>query len=382
MTGRSKKRIPGLWLAAVCAWCAGGGLFFAAPELSSADVSKSAPDLVGLAKKLKPIVVNISTVQPAAWGVGRPEQGEPQGDVWGRLFGSRRDPTPSRKSLGSGFIIERDGTILTNYHVVANAEKILVRLMDGSELTARLVGKDSKTDIAVIKVDGRANLAAAALGDSDKLEAGEWVMAIGNPVGLDSTVTSGIVSAKGRHLGASAYDDFIQTDASINPGNSGGPLINMRGEIVGVNAAILSGSGGNVGIGFATPINLVKELLPQLKQKGSVSRGALGMAVQPGKPALAETFGLEQRRGALGSSVLKGGPAEKAGIKVGDVVTAYDGKEIKDADDLPIMGGRTPVGKTLNVKVVRERKEMTLPVVIGELKDDKEPRPGGRNSTG
>ena len=185
-----------------------------------------------------------------------------------------------QKGLGSGFIIDRDGTIVTNYHVVDDAEKIVVTLSDGRSFDGKVLGKDQKTDVAVIKISAPQDLPTAPLGDSDRLEVGEWVMAIGNPFGLDHTVTSGIVSAKGRHIGAGPYDDFIQTDASINPGNSGGPLINLRGEVVGINTAIFSGTGGNIGIGFAIPTNLVKELLPQLKDKGKVVRGFVGVTIQ------------------------------------------------------------------------------------------------------
>ncbi|HEY2986826.1 MAG TPA: Do family serine endopeptidase [Candidatus Binatia bacterium] len=343
-------------------------------------------DFVSLSKKLKPVVVNISATQSGrrAQERQRPSESEdPFSDLWGGLFGNQPRGRASRQtSLGSGFILERDGTILTNNHVVENAEKIVVKLVDGRELPARIVGTDPKTDIAVIKIDPKTPLPTAPLGDSDKLEVGEWVVAIGNPFGLDNTVTSGIVSATGRHIGASAYDDFIQTDASINPGNSGGPLINMRGEVVGINAAIVSGSGGNVGIGFATPINLVKELLPQLKQKGTVTRGALGVSVQRVTPAIADTLGLNKARGALVANVSKGGPADRAGVKVGDVLTEYNGKEIKDADDLPLMVARTPVDKRVTVKVLREKKAKAFEVTIGELKDDKSPRSRSRNSIG
>lgn len=210
----------------------------------------------------------------------------------------------------------------------------------------------------------------APLGDSDRLEVGEWVMAIGNPFGLDSTITAGIVSAKGRHIGAGPYDDFIQTDASINPGNSGGPLINLHGEVVGINSAIFSRSGGNIGIGFAIPINLVKELLPQLKGKGKITRGYLGVLIQKVTPDIAESLGLEKVRGALVANVSKDGPADRAGIKVGDVIVEFDGKEIKDSNELPIIVARTAVNKQVRLKVVRDKKQVTLTVAVGELKDE------------
>jgi serine protease Do len=210
----------------------------------------------------------------------------------------------------------------------------------------------------------------ASLGDSDRLEVGEWVVAIGNPFGLDSTVTSGIVSAKGRHIGQGPYDNFIQTDASINPGNSGGPLINLRGEVVGINTAIFSRTGGNMGIGFAIPVNLAKELLPQLRGKGRVTRGYLGVLIQKVTPEIAESLGMDKGHGALVANVSKDGPAEKAGVKVGDVIVDFDGKEVKDSGDLPIIVARTPVDKKVRMKVLRDKKEVTLAVSVGELKEE------------
>jgi serine protease Do len=233
-----------------------------------------------------------------------------------------------------------------------------------------VIGRDQKTDIAIIRIEGKPNLPAASLGDSDKLEVGEWVVAIGNPFGLDSTVTSGIVSAKGRHIGQGPYDNFIQTDASINPGNSGGPLINLRGEVIGINTAIFSRTGGNIGIGFAIPINLVKELLPQLRGKGKVTRGYLGVLIQKVTPEIAESLGMDKANGALVANVSKDGPADKAGVKVGDVIVEFDGKEVKDSGDLPILVARTSVDKKARLKVLRDKKEITLTVAVGELKDE------------
>jgi serine protease Do len=275
-----------------------------------------------------------------------------------------------QRSLGSGFIIDGDGSILTNNHVVENASKIVVKLSDDQEYEAKVIGRDQKTDIAIIRIDGKPNLPAASLGDSDKLEVGEWVVAIGNPFGLDSTVTSGIVSAKGRHIGQGPYDNFIQTDASINPGNSGGPLINLRGEVIGINTAIFSRTGGNIGIGFAIPINLVKELLPQLRCKGKVTRGYLGVLIQKVTPEIAESLGMDKASGALVANVSKDGPADKAGVKVGDVIVEFDGKEVKDSGDLPILVARTAVDKKARLKVLRDKKEVMLTVAVGELKDE------------
>src|SRR5258706_5652277 len=348
------------------------------------------PDFVQLAKKLTPIVVNVSTTQTAGnvQGPGGggpspfprgPRGGDPRGgdqdpfgDFWRKFFG---DPPRgggggfSSRSLGSGFIIDRDGSIMTNNHVVENAQKIMVKLSDGREFEAKVVGKDARTDIAIIKIDAKGDLPVAPLGDSDRLEVGEWVMAIGNPFGLDSTVTSGIVSAKGRHIGG-PYDNFIHTDASINPGNSGGPLINLRGEVVGINTAIFSQSGGNIGIGFATPINSAQEIVPQPTGKGKVTRGWLGVSIQNVTPDIASSLGLERSRGALVAEVLKEGPAERAGIKVGDVIVEFDGSEIKDSTDLPALVGRTKPGKQASVKVLRDKKEVSIPVTITELKEE------------
>jgi len=335
------------------------------------------PDFVPLARKMRPVVVNISTTQMSE-GRGPQEFGSPFGDedpfndFWRRFFGGPIPRGPQRqRSLGSGFIIDNDGSILTNNHVVENAQKIVVKLLgDEQEYEAKVIGSDSKTDIAVIKINAKTNLPAASFGDSDRLEVGEWVVAIGNPFGLDSTVTSGIVSAKGRHIGQGPYDNFIQTDASINPGNSGGPLINLKGEVVGINTAIFSRTGGNMGIGFAIPINLAKELLPQLRGKGKVTRGYLGVLIQKVTPEIAESLGMDKGYGALVANVSKDGPAEKAGVKVGDVIVEFDGKEVKDSGDLPLIVARTPVDKKVRMKVLRDKKEIVLPVAVGELKEE------------
>jgi serine protease Do len=338
-------------------------------------VVQGLPDFIALAKKMRPVVVNISTTQVSSeggQGFASPfGEEDPFGDFWRRFFGGPIPRGPQRqKSLGSGFIIDSDGSILTNNHVIENAQKIVVKLADEREFEAKVVGTDPKTDIAVVKINDRGSLPVAALGDSDRLEVGEWVMAIGNPFGLDNTITAGIVSAKGRHIGAGPYDDFIQTDASINPGNSGGPLINLRGEVVAINTAIFSRTGGNIGIGFAIPINLVKELLPQLKGKGKVTRGYLGVLIQKVTPDIAESLGLERARGALVANVSKDGPADRAGVKVGDVIVEFDGKEIKDSNELPIIVARTGVNKKAQLKVLRDKKEVVLSVAVGELKEE------------
>ncbi len=355
--------------------------------------TSNAPDFVMLAKKLQPLVVNISTMQasrqipqvPRGPGFGTPpdeqggpdeqrdppdEQRDPMEDFLRKHF-QQRGPSSAvpQRNLGSGFIIGSDGSILTNAHLIENAKKITVKLSDKREFEAKVLGKDQKTDIAVIKIDTKENLPKVQLGNSDRLEVGEWVMAVGNPFGLESSVTSGIVSAKGRHIGAGPYDDFIQTDASVNPGNSGGPLVNGRGEVVGINVAIVSQTGANVGIAFAMPINLVKELLPQLQTKGTVTRGWAGLAIQEVTPDIAQAFGLAKPGGALVAGIVKGGPAERGGIKVGDIVTEYDGRQVKDANEFPLMVARTPVNKDVHMKVFREKKEIAMTMTIGELKD-------------
>jgi serine protease Do len=334
--------------------------------------SKGFISFVPLVKKLNPVVVNISTTQISEEGQAPSDpfgENDQLNEFWKRFFGNPRGRS-RQQSLGSGLIIASDGYILTNDHVIDNAEKIVVKLSSGDrEYPAKIIGRDSKIDVALIKIDAK-NLPVAPFGDSDRLQVGEWVLAIGNPFGLDNTVTYGIVSAKERHIDEGDYDSFIQTDAKINPGNSGGPLISMRGEIVGINAAIYSESGGNIGIGFAIPINMVKDILPQLRTHGKVTRGWMGVMVQRVTPDLAESMGFATSRGALVSEVAKNGPAERAGIKVGDLITEYDGRAIKDANDLPILVARTAPQKQVQVKVLRDKKEFSISLPLGELKED------------
>ncbi len=343
------------------------------------------PDFATLAERLSPVVVNISTraqrkeeseaprfrgpgQQGPQWpfGEGDPHDGP---EPFERFFGPRQRQLPQR-SLGSGFVIDTEGYILTNNHVVENADEIVVRLDNEQELKATVVGKDPKTDMALLKIEGASGLTAVALGDSDTLRVGEWVMAIGNPFGLDHSVTSGIVSAKGRFIGAGNYDDYIQTDAAINPGNSGGPLINLRGEVVGINSAIFSRTGGNIGIGFAIPVNLAKELVPQLREKGKVTRGWLGVLIQKVTPEIAESLGLEQAKGALVADVVKSGPAAAAGVKVGDVIIEFDGHPVNESNELPMLVARTPLEKQVSLKILRDKQPMDLNVTIAELQDE------------
>jgi serine protease Do len=327
-------------------------------------------DIPQLFREVSPAVVNISTSQVVKFDRPRMRspfgQQDPFDEFYNNFFG-RMPKEQKRKSLGSGFIVSPDGYILTNNHVVEKADEVTVTLLDKEEFKAKVVGSDPKIDIALIKIDAKKKLTYVALGDSDRLDVGEWVVAIGNPFGLGHTVTAGIVSAKGRIIGSGPYDDFIQTDASINPGNSGGPLFNLKGEVVGINTAIIQ---GGQGIGFATPIQLAKSVLDQLKDKGKVTRGWLGVYIQPLTPETAENLGLSGRRGALVSDVTSGGPAEKAGIRSGDVIIGFNGKEIRDEHELPQAVAATKPGKSVEVRLLREGKEMVIPVTITEMKGE------------
>ncbi len=338
------------------------------------------PDFVELARDLKPYVVNINTTKTVS--PRRPMMPGPQSphrdffdEFFDRFFQGPQGAPRKERSLGSGFIITEDGYILTNDHVVSGADEIRVRLADGRSFLAEVKGLDPKLDIALLKIEAK-GLPVAALGDSTRLQVGEWVMAIGNPFGLEQTITVGIVSAKGRVIGAGPYDDFIQTDASINPGNSGGPLFNMKGEVVGINTAIIA---GGQGIGFATPIDAAKNILPQLKEFGRVTRGWLGVSVQEVSDSLAESFGLKEARGALISEVIKGSPAEKAGLRRGDIILSYNGQEIRNVTDLPRLTAATPVDQTVKIGIFRDGKTRDVQVKVGRLEDTpqqvKEPQP-------
>ena len=282
----------------------------------------------------------------------------------------------TQRGAGSGFVIRADGVVLTNNHVVENAKQITVTLGDGRELDARVMGRDPKTDLAVLKIDPAGALPTARLGDSDALAVGDWVVAIGNPFGLSNSVTAGIVSAKGRAIGAGPYDDFIQTDAPINPGNSGGPLLDQHGEVVGINTMIWSQSGGNVGIGFAIPINLAKTLVPELEEHGHVTRAWLGVTIQKLTPDLAQSLGVEAARGALVAGVAPGGPAAAAGIEPGDVITRYDAKGIDEQAGLPMLVASTVVGKRVAVEVVRDGTTRTVEVTVARQAGDEAPEEG------
>ncbi|MCK9294602.1 MAG: DegQ family serine endoprotease [Desulfobulbaceae bacterium] len=285
-----------------------------------------------------------------------------------------------RTSLGSGVLISADGYIITNNHVIDEADEINVRFANHEEYEAKIIGRDAKTDVALIKIDPKETLPFATFGDSEKLRVGDWVIAIGNPFGFEQTVTAGIVSGKGRTLGSGNYENFIQTDASINPGNSGGPLFNMDGQMVGINTAIYSRSGGNIGIGFAIPINMAKNVIEQLKTTGKVTRGWLGVMIQNVSQDLAKQFGLERPIGALVGEVSPGGPAEKAGILPGDIIVEYKGKEITQMNMLPAMVAQTPVGETVNVALFRNGKKKNVSVTVAKLEEDEATAETGQES--
>jgi serine protease Do len=332
---------------------------------SPAFAAQSAPEsFANVARIARPAVVNIFTTRI----VRAPgSTGDPAEDFFRRFFGEGLPERPQRQqSLGSGFIISADGYIVTNAHVVQQAEQIRVKLSNRDEYDAKLVGIDPKTDVALIKVKPRTELQAVRLGDSDALEVGDWVVAIGNPFGLAATVTAGIVSAKGRVIGAGPYDDFIQTDASINPGNSGGPLFNTQGEVVGINSAIYSRSGGSVGIGFAIPINIARHVADELREHGKVVRGWLGVSIQDMTPALAQSFGMDHPHGALVVDVDPDGPAGKAGIERGDAIIEYNGITIEESHQVPTLIAETAVGKRVDLKVLRDGREKTVSVTVAE----------------
>jgi serine protease Do len=322
-----------------------------------------------LVRKLNHLVVNISTKQVVK--VRQPSPfGDPQMDeFFYRFFGGAPQREQVRQSLGSGFIISADGYILTNNHVVDKAKDIRVALSDGRVLDARLVGRAAEIDVALIKVEA-ANLPTAILGDSDAIDVGDWVMAIGNPFGLSHTVTKGIVSAKGRVIGAGPYDNLIQTDAAINPGNSGGPLFNLQGDVIGINTLIMA-RGQN--LGFAVPVNMVKEILPSIKAKGRPDLGWLGVDAQPVTPEIAEALGMTEPLGAIVRSVAKGGPAAKAGLQRGDVIVELDGKKIMDPAELPRLIAFGHIGKTVTFTVLRQAKRIDVRAVIEAMPEQQAP---------
>jgi serine protease Do len=340
-------------------------------ESSAGSAAAGAVSFADLAEQLSPAVVSVRVERARALPQELPFEGFEEffGPQPGQPKSGKRAPRES--GAGSGFVISEDGFVVTNNHVVEGADKIVVIFEDGTELDGKLVGRDPKTDLALVKIEGK-KFSVAPLGDSDAARVGEWVMAIGNPLGLDHTVTVGILSAKGRRNispSDSRYDDFLQTDASINPGNSGGPLIDTNGRVIGINTAIVNPLRGQ-NIGFAIPINIAKALLPQLKDKGRVTRGWLGVQIQRVTPALAKSFGLEQARGALVSEVLPDSPAAKAKLQSGDIILEFAGKKLEDFDDLPRVVAATAPGAEVDVALLREGKQRKLEVKLEQMPDE------------
>ena len=365
----------------------GLALVFTPLDARSAINAERLPSLAGLAEKLSPSVVNISTEVE----VGKnPRSGIPgmPGDLWNEFFrrfyerpfgpgprgGLRPQPRQrQQQNLGSGFIVTGSGLIVTNNHVVENASKITVRFKDKRKRKAKIVGRDPQTDIALLQVETEPGdtFTSAKLGDSQKLRVGDWVLAIGNPFGLSHTITAGIVSAKGRVIGSGRFDNFIQTDASINPGNSGGPLFDLKGNVVGINTAIFSRGGGNIGIGFAIPVNMAKKLIPQLR-KGMVTRGFLGVSIQPVNKSLAKELGLKETRGALVSHLVEDGPAKKAGLKRGDVIISVDDEKIENPRELSLTAADLRPGAIAKIGVIREGEKRNIKVQVGKLPGPKQ----------
>jgi len=351
------------------------GITSPAPQAVAAGLTPET--FADIAQKYSPAVVNISTQKTFKGKTSRreffgpgpmPGPGEPFWDFFEKFFPEMpREYT--QRSLGTGFIIDPKGLVITNEHVVKNADKIKVKMagQDGKEYTATVKGRDPQTDIALLQIDAKETFPSLTLGDSDKIRVGDWVVAIGNPFGLGHTVTQGIISAKGRIIGAGRYDNFLQTDAAINPGNSGGPLLNLEGEVVGINTAIVA---TGQGIGFAIPANMVKNIIEQLETKGKVIRGMLGVQVQVVTPEIAKAFGMSEPRGAVVAEVHPDTPAEKAGIKREDIIIEYNGKPIKEMNELPRLVAATPPGTKTTVKVLRNGKEMTFPITVTELKEE------------
>lgn len=349
------------------------GLAVAAPAFEAE--ARGAPEsFADLAEKLSPSVVNISTTQKVVASSGRDvpmpnvPPGSPFEDFFKDFFEDRAQQGPRKvQSLGSGFIIDSDGVVITNNHVIEEADEIVVILSDGTELDAELVGRDPKTDLAVLQVESSQPLPAVKLGDSDAIRVGDWVMAIGNPFGLGGTVTAGIVSARNRDINSGPYDDFIQTDASINRGNSGGPLFNMNGDVVGVNTAIISPSGGSIGIGFSIPSSIAKGVIAQLREFGETRRGWLGVRIQAVTPDIAESMEMDEPAGALVAGVDDDGPAKKAGIEMGDVIVKFDGKEVPKMRDLPRIVAETGIGEAVDVELFRDGERKKVRVEIERL---------------
>ncbi|HUN68861.1 MAG TPA: DegQ family serine endoprotease, partial [Burkholderiales bacterium] len=338
------------------------------------------PDFVKLVEDTGGAVVNISTTQAVRRPANLPQvpgiEDEEVQEFFRRFIprqqpGPQQGPRPESRSLGSGFVISPDGYVLTNAHVIDGADEITVKLTDKREYKAKVIGADKRTDVALIKIEPSAALPTVKFGDPNRLKVGEWVVAIGSPFGFENTVTAGIVSAKGRSLPQENFVPFIQTDVAINPGNSGGPLFNMRGEVVGVNSQIYSRTGGYMGLAFAIPIDVALDIQKQLREKGRVSRGRIGVVIQEVTKDLATSFGLDRPRGALVNSVEKGSPADKAGIEATDIILKFDGKQVDSSSDLPRIVGSTRPGSKAELEVWRKGASRTLSLTVGELQEER-----------
>ena len=355
-----------------------------APVTSLPAFAKGPDSLADLASAVSDAVVNISasqTVDDKRTAAPNLPQGTPFDDLFEEFFrrrgqgpqsGPQGEGAPRQRrasSLGSGFVIDSAGIVITNNHVIADANEVTVIFTDGQRLKAEVLGKDAKVDIAVLRVKPEKPLKAVKFGDSEIMRVGDWVMAVGNPFGLGGTVTAGIVSARNRNIDSGPYDNYIQTDASINKGNSGGPLFNMAGEVIGINTAILSPSGGSVGIGFATPAATVMPIIDQLQKFGETRRGWLGVRIQNVDDSIAESLALGKARGALVAGIDEKGPAKPAGLKAGDVIITFDGQDVKDSTELPKIVASTPVGKEVDLGIMRDGKPVTLKVTLGRLED-------------
>jgi len=381
---KPQKNFKTIFIALLLAWALIIGIGFGMTPSSKANEPAPAPpssvfagaamvpgNFSDIADQVRAGVVNIQVSKKISNAEFPNLQGNPFGDrnPFGEFFGPFGGNPHERKQqgVGSGCIISQDGYILTNNHVIEGADQIKVKLADGKELDGRIIGRDPKTDLALVKIDGASDLKPLKLGDSDALKVGNWVVAVGSPFGLEQTVTAGIVSAKGRVIGSGPYDNFIQTDASINPGNSGGPLINMQAEVIGINTAIMA---SGQGIGFAIPINMAKDIVPQLQKTGHVTRGLLGVSIQDLTPELAKSFGLKETHGALVAKVVSGSPAEKAGIALGDVIVQFNGQAVTGSKDLSRIVAATPVGETVAVRVIRNGKTVDLQAKVGEMEEE------------
>jgi len=381
---RERRFVPRAALGLACALLAAGN-FAPFPNLGAASAATRGPEsLADLAEAVSDAVVNISATQmfeeKRAGLAPQLEPGSPFDELFEEFFKRRQQQggggdAPQRprerrsNSLGSGFVIDPSGIVITNNHVIADANEVTVIFTNGDKLKAEVIGKDPKVDVAVLRVKADKPLKSVKFGDSEKMRVGDWVLAVGNPFGLGGTVTAGIISARNRNIDSGPYDNYIQTDAAINKGNSGGPLFNMAGEVIGINTAILSPSGGSIGIGFATPAATVMPVIDQLQKFGETRRGWLGVRIQNVDETIADSLGLGSVRGALVAGTDDHGPAKAAGLQTGDVIVKFDGADIKESRDLPKIVASTPVGKAVEVTVMRQGKELTRSVTLGRLED-------------